>query len=132
VSPRAVLLALGLTALVAQPAAAESWVLWAQLVPAPTAAIWTPDPPRTVGVYPTPAACLAAARPLAEAMARQNVTEWRAVTAGVSATQHPPTQTSNPPGVQITQEVTIPGPNFVRNEDVVIVTQCWPVGVTPQ
>jgi len=130
---RTPILALGFTAILANSTWAESWVLWSDDT------WWKRQ--HTVGVYPTASACLAGAKPAAEAQMQKVVASQRSQDSPDfrirSLTQSPPQEVANPPGVRIVVTVKLSiaqgaSPALQRTDTITVVTQCWPVGVTPR
>ena len=129
------------TLLLVHPAVAraESWILWG-------ADKWDPRPWQSLGVYADRAACTTAARPTAETRAKEIAAEARAqdkspvmLEDGQTTTPSlgPAEAVENPPGTRIVVTVvrrlskgSLAGQS--SSPRFVVLTQCWPAGVTPR
>jgi len=119
--------------------AAENWVLWAQVSRARDLP-FGPElrPIRSVGVYPTAPACLAAARAYVTRWVDETGRTETFATVPEDATASDRQESANPPGVHV--DLTVTSRAKPGYEDVVIArrqtysldTACWPAGVTPR
>ena len=133
--------AMGLGLIAAAPAAAEgqpvSWTLWQNDT-------WEVRPFRSVGEYPDQAACLAASKPATEVRANQVALEARAQDGNAwwvdeaartktMVTLGQPQLVKTPPGTRMVVRVTRSSPTMApAGPRVIVVTQCWPTGTSPE
>jgi hypothetical protein len=124
-SPRTVLLALGLTALLASPAAAESWVLWSNVIPL-VSNDWTADE-----TFPTRARCFEEMSWKAHSFVEGVMHLGREVRK-VDPDNYVRTYTVTRTGNRTTVVGTAPAGVQTKNRKLISYWECAPVGVTPR